>query len=109
MPTKYVYLAGPIAGRSKNEANNWRYRVAHLLINHGIVAISPLRCEPINNAGIYDIPLAHYGQIQDPRFGSSRAIGNKNRFDIKSTDMLLAYMPEEFPLSLGTLGEIFWA
>jgi nucleoside 2-deoxyribosyltransferase len=103
MMQRYVYLAGPIVGRTKSEANHWRQHVADQLGDHGIVGISPLRCEPIHGERY---PTSHDA---DPLFGTPRAIGAKNRFDVKAADIVLAYMPEEHPLSLGTLGEIFWA
>ena len=101
MNQRYVYLAGPIMGRTKTEANSWRHEVAEKLADHGIVGISPLRCEPLIGE--------RYGVSQDPLFGTPRAIGAKNRFDVRAADLTLAYLPENQPLSLGTLGEIFWA
>src|ERR1700724_2613431 len=99
---RFVYLAGPIVGRTKGEANSWRHKVAAELAAHGIVGISPLRCEPIHGE--------RYGTgYPDPCFGTAKAIGAKNRFDVKAADIILAYMPAEHALSLGTLGEIFWA
>ena len=100
---RYVYLAGPILGRTGPEANRWREYVAEKLADHDIIGISPLRCEP---AGVGD----HYdGNYLDNRFGTLRAISAKNRFDVMACDLVLAYMPDIFPLSIGTLGEIFWA
>ena len=43
---KYVYLAGPIAGCTEEEATEWREYVC-TYFPHGIVGISPLRCEPL--------------------------------------------------------------
>jgi nucleoside 2-deoxyribosyltransferase len=101
MSQRYVYLAGPIMGRTKSEANDWRKDVAWALADQGIVGISPLRCEPLMGE--------RYGVSHDPLFGTPRAIGAKNRFDVRAANIILAYMPEDQPLSLGTLGEIFWA
>jgi nucleoside 2-deoxyribosyltransferase len=101
MNQRYVYLAGPIMGRTKTEANSWRNYVAVELADHGIVGISPLRCEPLIGE--------RYGVSHDPLFGTPRAIGAKNRHDVREAHIILAYMPEDQPLSLGTLGEIFWA
>ena len=43
---KYIYLAGPIAGCTEEEATSWRDYVNSML-PYGIVGISPLRCEPV--------------------------------------------------------------
>lgn len=102
---KFVYLAGPILGCTGPEANDWRHDVDEDLFQHGIVGISPLRCEPL----IGD----RYGHgTPDPRFGVARAIAAKNKFDVDNCDITLAYMPkppEGRHASFGTLGEIFWA
>ena len=41
---KFVYLAGPIAGCSKTEINQWRSK-CHMGFSDGIVGISPYRAE----------------------------------------------------------------
>lgn len=100
-----VYLAGPILGLGKSEANDWRLDVALALQCFGIIGVSPLRCEPI----IGDVYKPEYG---DPRFGTARAISSKNLFDTKRCDMTLAYLPPPAPgrhQSYGTIGEVFWA
>lgn len=99
---RHVYLAGPILGRTGPEANRWREYVAEALAEHDIIGISPLRCEPI-------IGERYDGNYPDDRFGTSRAISAKNRFDVMACDLVFAYMPDTCPMSIGTLGEIFWA
>lgn len=101
---RYVYLAGPILGCTAGEANDWRVKVAAILKPHGIIGISPLRCEPL-------IGERYTTDYPDPRFGTPRAIAAKNRFDVLHGDMTLAYLPKEMGdnISLGTVGEIFWA
>jgi hypothetical protein len=101
---KFVYLAGPIMGCNKEEANDWRISVDLQLKQHGIIGISPLRCEPL-------IGERYTEGSMDPRFGQARAIAAKNKFDVQNCDITLAYMPNEMGtnISLGTLGEIFWA
>ena len=105
----HVYLAGPIAGCNQGEANDWRKYVADKLIRNNIVGVSPLRCEPlIGDRYSLDYP--------DPRFGTPRAIAAKNRFDVVTCPMTLAYLPilknpdgSTRVQSYGTIGEIFWA
>lgn len=98
-----VYLAGPILGRTKAEANDWRHWAADRLDQQGVIGISPLRCEPITGER-YGL-----GNAADPRFGTARAIAAKNRLDVRMCDMTLCFFPPDMPLSKGTLGELFWA
>ena len=101
---KYVYLAGPILGCTKGEANDWRHYVAEKLEEHGIVGISPLRCEPLTGER-YTL------EYPDPRFGVPRAIAAKNKHDVQNCDITLAYMPAEMGIdvSIGTVIECGWA
>ena len=81
-----VYLAGPIVGCTDKEANDWRRYVADRVAVAGVRAVSPLRCEPIRGE--------HYDMgNNDPKFGTARAIGAKNIYDVRNTDMTLAYIP----------------
>lgn len=97
-----VYLAGPICGCNKSEANDWRDYVAAKLAEHSIIGISPLRCEPIVGRKyklVYD----------DPKFGTPKAIKAKNAFDLRNCDITLAYLPipaEGKKQSYGTIWEV---
>jgi len=105
---KYVYLAGPILGCTKGEANDWRQYVHQQFLAYDdrnvIVGISPLRCEPL-------IGDRYSTDYPDPRFGTPEAIAAKNMHDVQNCDMILAYMPKEMGdnISLGTICEIAWA
>lgn len=102
---KTVYLAGPIAGCDKGEANDWRDYVRRQLALDGIRGISPLRCEPI----VGERYMLNYA---DPKFGTARAIGSKNIFDVRHCDMTLAYLPRvinDRRPSYGTVCELAWA
>lgn len=100
---RFVYLAGPILNCTRAEANDWREYVADSLKEHGIIGVSPLRCEPLAGP-------RYKAEYADKRFGTPRAISAKNRFDVMNCDMTLAYLPSTMlDLSIGTLGEIFWA
>jgi nucleoside 2-deoxyribosyltransferase len=102
---KTVYLAGPITGKTIAGANDWRYEVIRKLEAFYICGISPLRCEPARG-NRYTLANA------DPQFGTARAIGSKNRMDVRMCDLTLAYMPkmlnDPWP-SLGTISELAWA
>ena len=100
-----VYLAGPILGCDRGEANDWREYASVMLSHSGVVGISPLRCEPLIGER-YTIGSA------DPKFGTARAISSKNRFDVRACDLTLAYMPKALVKkvpSLGTIIEMAWA
>jgi nucleoside 2-deoxyribosyltransferase len=100
---KYVYLAGPILGCNRAEANDWRHYVAEQLRPHGIVGISPLRCEPL----IGSVYTSTYDG--DKKFGSAKAIGGKNFFDMRACCAAIASLPLARPggvPSVGTLAEI---
>lgn len=103
--TRFIYLAGPIAGCDKGEANDWREYVMHKLDAPGVQGVSPLRCEPL-------IGDRYELQYDDPRFGTPEAIGSKNWFDTNNCDIVLAYMPTPEAgrmHSVGTILEIGWA
>lgn len=102
-PPAFVYLAGPIQGCTYGEANDWRKAVAAKLAPHNIIAISPLRCEPLRGER-YD------AGSPDPRFGTARAISAKNRLDVRRCDLTLAVLPSprSKPQSYGTMGEAHW-
>jgi nucleoside 2-deoxyribosyltransferase len=100
MQSPSVYLAGPILGCDKDEANTWRHEVAAKLAAHNIVGISPLRRQ---------LEPSHKGKYG---LGTRKTTGSKNIFDVKNCDMTLAYlpkMPEGRHQSYGTLLEIGWA
>lgn len=102
---KFVYLAGPVLGCTQTQAHDWRLTFAATL-PEGIDAISPLRCEPIIGQR-YGM-----GNNSDPKFGTARAIGAKNIYDVRTCDLTLAYLPVPVDgrhQSFGTIVEIAWA
>lgn len=102
---KTIYLAGPITGKTIAGANDWRDEVIRKLDQFFIAGISPLRCEPARGDR-YSIANA------DPQFGTARAIGSKNRMDVRMCDLTLAYLPKAFNdpwPSIGTISELAWA
>lgn len=97
MHHKTIYLAGPIGGCNKGEANTWRKIVTEQIAEFNITGISPLRCEPLIKTRYKK------SGYDDPCFGTPDAIGSKNELDVASCDMTLAFLPT---LSPGTLAEI---
>ncbi len=99
---KHVYLAGPILGCNQFEANDWRQYVARELLTYNLIGISPLRCEPL-------VGEKYAANYPDPKFGTARAIGTKNLYDLRTCDLTLAYLPlppKGRTQSYGTLLEI---
>lgn len=99
---KFIYLAGPIAGQTEAQANDWRISVNSVLKYTGLVAVSPLRCEPPDPDGVYSLEA----NPSSP-FHSARAIAEKNLIDVRTCDAMLAYLPNA--ASVGTLIELGWA
>ena len=114
-----VYLAGPIMGCDRGEANDWRIECAARLAEHGIRGVSPLRCEPL-------VGDTYQMEYADPKFGTARAISSKNLFDVYHCDAgIYRVPPQELgirfddtgipepyvkkPWSVGTLQELAWA
>lgn len=86
MSKPLIYLAGPIFQCTEGEAKDWRAYVESALAPHGIVTVSPLRCEPLVGER-YDTAY------QDPCFGQPKSILAKNMLDLKRCDMTLAFFP----------------
>ena len=90
---KFVYLAGPIAGCSKVEINQWRQK-CYTGFNDFIVGVNPYRAER---------------EADDPE--ARKRIVMKNYMDTKSCDLVFAYLPKEINArrhSYGTTFEIAW-
>ncbi len=105
---KTVYLAGPILNCTHGEANDWRHTVASQLDAAGIRGVSPLRCEPL-------IGERYAAEYNDPKFGTARAIGSKNLYDVRACDMGIYYLPKnpyhtlDWHQSYGTMQEMAWS
>jgi nucleoside 2-deoxyribosyltransferase len=84
-----VYLAGPIEGCTDEEIFIWRNEAKDLLFD-GVRGISPTRME-----------------LLDPS-----AVITQNYMDIKTCDVVLAYLPKcisDRRCSYGTICEVAWA
>lgn len=91
---KFVYLAGPIENCDYAEINDWRNEAGRILgyiSENQIITINPYRSEDGAYAGDYQRAM----QIQQ-----------KNYYDTKNCDVILAYMPR---VTLGTVFEVSWA
>lgn len=99
---KTVYLAGPIAGCTEGEANEWRTTAQSFLAQFNIRGVSPLRDEKAVNGG-YATAEA-FKEANTVSFG--RAIAAKNWVDVRLCDMMLAYVPLLNRPTYGTIWEI---
>lgn len=105
--SRYVYLAGPIANQTEKEAKTWRAQADDFFRAVGsIKGISPLRTAP-PEPGVYK-----QSYLEDV-WGQPRGVIEKNLFDVRNCDMVLAYLPQPAHIhgqpSLGTISEIAWA
>lgn len=99
---KTVYLAGPIDGMTFGAANDWRKYVHDKLVPHGIIGVSPLRCEPLPEG-----EEKYKAGYTCPKFGTAKAIGSKNIHDVRNCDITLAFLPgPRSSVSLGTICEL---
>lgn len=98
-----VYLSGPIAGLTYQEARyGWRKEVADRLAP-GIAALSPMRHE--GHLAEVRGPLEAADQL-DHFFSGSRIIVEKDRLDIERCDIMLVNLLGAKRVSLGTVAEI---
>ncbi len=101
-----VYLAGPIANRTYDDAINWRMNAFNLLYAHDIEALDPMRAKgALRNTVIGQDFNAyqHYGQ-----FYTARGITTRDRSDVMRSDALLVNLLGE-DISAGTMIELGWA
>lgn len=98
MVAKTVYLAGPIEGKTPQEALDWRVELGNRLWRVRIKAINPLRNEGPLRQG-------KYGIDNTSLFSNPGAIWAKNKFDTINCDLVLAYLPAG-NFSIGTIWEI---
>ena len=98
-----LYAAGPIRGVSYDECTDWRKYVAKRLPKY-IKLLSPMRAKEY---------LAHEKSIafsyEDKPLSSSRGIVCRDRFDVQRCDAILVNLLGAKKVSIGSVGEIFWA
>lgn len=95
---KYVYLAGPIAGLTFGEADEWR-DYAEQTLPQGWKALSPLRGKDHLDTGT---PLSNDFD------GGAEAVARDLR-DIDCSDALIAYFGGARQISAGTMAELGYA
>jgi nucleoside 2-deoxyribosyltransferase len=96
---KLVYLAGPISGTTNSETTSWREEFGSLL-KSDIRCLSPLRDQTDSTP---DYPLT----MEKIRHGKSSVA--RDRMDILRCDLVVANFIGAKRVSIGSVGEIFWA
>lgn len=98
-----VYLSGPIAGLTYDQARyGWRMTVAAQL-ELGIKVLSPMRHE--GHLAEVPGPLDPAGQL-DHFFSGSKIIFEKDMLDIQRCDLMLVNLLGATKVSIGTVAEI---
>lgn len=99
-----VYLAGPIANLTFDEANAWRLEAIEYLAEFGIRGRSPLRGkEFLREVGI--ITIDSFNEA----IASDEGIVARDRYDVESADLVLARLLGAPAVSVGTPVEYGWA
>ena len=104
MINKKVYLAGPIAGLTYDEGQDWRAYAQAALETHGILGYSPLRQKDfLRSHGVigtakWDNPMA-----------TDRGIMTRDHNDVKTSGALLINLLGAQKVSAGTAMEMAWA
>jgi nucleoside 2-deoxyribosyltransferase len=99
-----VYLAGPITGISWGEATNWRDGVKAELAKHGLRGFSPLRGkEYLSNEKEID------PWYNDKPMSAPKGLVTRDRFDVRTSDVIIANFLGAERVSIGTCMEVAWA
>ncbi|MCD9019146.1 nucleoside 2-deoxyribosyltransferase [Parachryseolinea silvisoli] len=101
---KYIYLAGPISGQKKADAEDWRSVVSSKVASD-IVCLSPLRDRTDFSS------ISHHRTPESTRTDLLHGIQivARDRMDIMRCDLVLVNVLNHESISIGTVGEIFWA
>ncbi|KKM03889.1 hypothetical protein LCGC14_1769930, partial [marine sediment metagenome] len=102
-----VYLAGPIAGCSWDEATDWRIHAQDFLYDCEVV--NPLRCEEYLE-GSKKLPStnAEWTALSKPT-SNAHAITVRSHWDAVRADVVLANFIGAKSVSLGSCFELAWA
>lgn len=100
-----VYLCGPITGLSLEEATGWR-RAAADALDPVAVVIDPTREAPDT---MRRSETAATRTITVERLLHGKRTVARDRYDIQRSDLVLACFLGANSVSIGAVGEIFWA
>lgn len=100
--TGLVYLSGPISGLTHDQCDEWRQYVRERLAP-GVVSVSPMRGkDSLRNAG-------KLGEHPDVLGCDSRAITQRDRWDVMRCDAMIVNLQGAEDFTVGTLIELGWA
>lgn len=99
------YLAGPVSGKSYKEAFAWRKNVMTTLSREGFNVLNPLRGKSFLSNQKDLISTDQYDIVRL----SDRAIRKRDKMDVINSDIILINLMDATEVSIGTVGEIFWA
>jgi hypothetical protein len=105
MRSRLVYLSGPITGCSPETFSDWRkYVTSHLA--GGISVIDPTR-DATDATVVSEKVLTDSERLRSLLHG--KEILDRNRADLQSCDLLFVNLLGTSRVSIGSVGEIFWA
>src|SRR5262245_14352083 len=104
MVKPHVYLAGPITGTPGSSIHDWR-SVCQKALAPEIDVINPLRqrFEVVDESK----ELSCEERLRLMQHG--RSIAARDRFDVARCDLLIVNFLGSTSVSIGSVGEIFWA
>jgi hypothetical protein len=105
MHDRSIYLSGPITGYSYAYATEWRAYVSRRL-PPGIAVIDPMR-DAVDFSTPSERQLADSERLQNIIHG--KEVLDRNRIDVARCDLLLVNFLGASRVSIGSVGEIFWA
>ena len=103
--SKTVYLAGPIAHLTYDEATTWRVVADEWLRANGIHALSPMRGKAFLQT---EMTIATHEYDVHP-LSTDAGIVARDRADVKGSDLIIANLLGAPKVSVGTPVEYGWA
>jgi hypothetical protein len=100
-----VFLSGPITGCSQEQSSNWRQYVRERF-SSGIITIDPTR-DSVDSTVVSERELDEAARLHNLTHG--KEILDRNRQDIARCDIVLANFLGAQRVSIGAVGELFWA
>lgn len=107
--TLTIYLCGPMTGQLPGEAAGWRRDVIDELVPAGFIVTSPMRVETRHLNVKKPIAADAFGERSKIAEMRPSAIYERDMFDVRNADIILANMNEATAASLGSSHEIGYA
>jgi nucleoside 2-deoxyribosyltransferase len=104
-----IYLAGPMTGKTPEAAKAWRDHVIMELEPDGFVLTSPMRVETTYLKAKKAIAADSFGERSTIAEMRPSAIYERDMFDVRNADIILANMNDADIASLGSSHEIGYA